>query len=148
MPAELIKSVLIETVDPNKLEAALKTVSGKWMKPVQFDSLDLNNIYGIVFKLDPMEKCLIPYEFAEGPLPIFESSAVDNNFVNDLDSFINDFVNYVEENKLADVMGLQFLGATEDDGQSPSTAEFELGEKGTISLPLSILKDVQLVPTS
>ncbi|KAJ2901646.1 hypothetical protein MKZ38_001605 [Zalerion maritima] len=130
MPAELIKRVLAEIVDPSKLEAALQTVSGKWMKPVQLDSLDLNNIHGIVFKLDPKEKCLVPYEFAEGPMSVSESGTV-------------------EKNNLTNMIGLQFLGAIENDGQhTPFTAEFELGEKGTITLPTSILKDVELVPTS
>jgi hypothetical protein len=149
MPAELIKPVLTEIVDPSKLEAALKTVSGKWMKPVQLDSLDLNNIHGIVFKLDPKEKCLVPYEFAEGPLSVSESGTVDNDFVNSLANFVNSFVNYVEKNNLTNMIGLQFLGAIENDDQhTPFTAEFELGEKGTITLPTSILKDVELVPTS
>ncbi|KAH8792179.1 hypothetical protein F5882DRAFT_376738 [Hyaloscypha sp. PMI_1271] len=149
MPADLIKPVLAEIVDPSKLEAALKTVSGKWMKPVQLNSLDLNNIHGIVFKLDPKEKCLVPYEFAEGPMFVSESGLVDNDFVNNLNNFVNNFVNYVEKNNLTNIIGLQFLGAIEIDGQhTPSTAEFELGEKGTITLPTSILKDVELVPTS
>jgi len=149
MPTELIKPVLAEIVDPSKLEAALKTVSGKWMKPVQLDSLDLNNIHGIVFKLDPKEKCLVPYEFAEGPMSGSESGTVDNDFVNNLASFVNSFVNYVEKNNLTNMIGLQFLGAIENDDQhTPFTAEFELGEKGTITLPTSILKDVELVPTS
>lgn len=119
------------------------------MKLVQFDSLDLNNIHGIVFKLYPKKKWLVPYEFAEGPMLVFESRTVDNNLVDNLASFVNDFVNYVEKNKLANMIGLQFWGAIEDDGQHPPfTAEFELGEEGTIILPISILKDVELIPTS
>lgn len=142
MPAELIKPFLAEIIDPSKLEASLKIVSGKWMKPVQLDSLDLNNIHGIAFKLDPKEKCLLPYEFAEGPMSVFQSGTIVNNFV-------DNFVNYVEKNNLTNMIGLQFLGTIENDGQHmPFTAEFELGEKGTITLPTSILKDVELVPTS
>jgi hypothetical protein len=34
MLAELIKPILAKIVDASKLEAALKTVSSKWMKPV------------------------------------------------------------------------------------------------------------------
>jgi hypothetical protein len=34
IPAELIKPVLTKIVNPSKLEAALKTVSSKWMKPI------------------------------------------------------------------------------------------------------------------
>jgi hypothetical protein len=118
------------------------------MKPVQLDSLDLNNIHGIVFKFDPQEKCLVPYEFAEGPMSVSESGTVDNDFVDNLASFVDNFVNYVEKNNLSNMIGLQFLGAIKNDGQHTLTAEFELGEKGTITLPTSILKDVELVPTS
>jgi len=47
------------------------------------------------------------------------------------------------------MIGLGFLGAIENDGQhTPLTAEFKLGKKETITLPTSILKDVELVPTS
>lgn len=149
MPAELIKTVLAEIVCPSKFEAALKVLSGKWMKPVQLDSLDLNNIHGIVFKFDPKEKCLVPYEFAEGPMLVSEEGLVNNDFVDNLNSFVKDFVNYVEKNNLTDIIGLQYLGAIEINSQhTPSTAEFELGQKGTITLPTSILKDVELVPTS
>ncbi|KAG4439231.1 hypothetical protein IFR05_005269 [Cadophora sp. M221] len=126
MPAELIKPVLTEVVDLSKLEAALKTVTGKWMKPVQLDSLDLNNIHEIVFKLDPKEKCLVPYEFAEGSMAVSETGTIDNDFVDNL-----------------------YWGAIERDGQhTPFTAEFELGGNGTITLPISIMKVVELVPTS
>lgn len=92
---------------------------------------------------------MVPYEFAEGPMSVSESGTVDNDFVDNLASFVNNFVNYVEKNNLTNMIGLQFLGAIENDGQlTPFTAEFELGEKGTITLPTSILKDVELVPTS
>ena len=30
----------------------------------------------------------------------------------------------------------------------PFTTKFKLGEKGTIILPISILKDIELIPTS
>lgn len=135
MSAELIKSVLVKIVRENKLEAALEAVlkTGKWMKPVQFSSLDPNNIHGVAFKLYPKKKCLLPYEFAEGRMPVSESGTVDNFFDN-LPSFVNDFFNYVEKNELADMIGLQFLGALDGD-QHPPAVEFELGEKGTIKLP-------------
>lgn len=149
MPAELIKPILAQVVNPSKLEAALKTVSGKWMKPVLLDSLDLNNIHGIFFKFDSKEKCLVPYEFARGPIFVSKRGLGDNDFVDNLNNFINEFSTYVETNNLANTIGLQFLGAVEFDGQhTPSTAEFELGKKGTITLLTSILKDVELVPTS
>jgi hypothetical protein len=106
MPAELIKPVLTKIIDPSKLEAVLKTVSGKWIKPVQLYSLNLNNIHGIVFKLDPKEKCLVPYEFTEGPISVSESSTVDNDFVDNLASFINIFINYIEKNNLTNIIGL------------------------------------------
>jgi hypothetical protein len=108
MPAELIKPVLAEIVDLSKLKAALKNVSGKWMKPVQLNSLDLNNIHRIVFKLDPKEKCLVSYKFAKRPVPVSKSSIVDNDFVDNLASFINNFVNYIKKN-LTNMIGLQFL---------------------------------------
>lgn len=51
--------------------------------------------------------------------------------------------------ELANVIGLQFLGPIKDDSQSISpTAGFELGKKGTIVLPTSIVKGGELVPTS
>ncbi|KAH8751183.1 hypothetical protein BGZ57DRAFT_775088, partial [Hyaloscypha finlandica] len=70
------------------------------------DSLNLNNIYRIIFKLDPKEKCLVPYEFAKGLLSISESSIVDNNFVNSLTSFVNSFINYIEKNNLTNIIRL------------------------------------------
>ena len=77
-------------------------------------------------------------------MPVSESGTVDN-----LASFVNNFVNYIEKNNLANIVGFHFLGAIEDNGQLiPFTAEFELGEKGTITLSTSILKDVELVLTS
>jgi hypothetical protein len=76
------------------------------MKPVQLDSLDLNNIHGIVFKLDPKEKCLVLYEFAEGLMSLFESSTVDNDFVNNFASFVINFVTYVKKNNLINMIRL------------------------------------------
>jgi len=82
-------------------------------------------------------------------MSVSESGTVDNDFVDNLASFVTNFVNYVEKNNLTNMIVLQFLGAIENDGQhTPFTAEFELGEKGTITLPTSILKDVELAPTS
>ena len=149
IPTELIKPILTEIVNPSKLETTLKTISSKQMKLIQLNSLDLNNIHGIVFKFDPKEKCLVPYEFAEGLIFVSESSLVDNDFIDNLNNFINNFVNYVEKNNLTNIIRLQFLGVIEINSQhTPSTTEFELGEKGTITLPISILKDVELIPTS
>ncbi|KAF4624527.1 hypothetical protein G7Y89_g13643 [Cudoniella acicularis] len=73
---------------------------------LELDSLDLNNIYGIVFKFDPKEKCLVPYEFAEGLMFVSESGLVDNDFVDNLNNFINNFVNYVEKNNLTNIIRL------------------------------------------
>ncbi|CAI6049274.1 unnamed protein product [Clonostachys chloroleuca] len=142
MPDKLIKPILAEIVDSSKLDATLKAMTGKWMRPIQLDSLDLRNVHGIVFKLNTDENCLAPFEFAEGPVPL---SKDDNTLAN----FINVFVNYVKRHNLADVFGLQYLGLIDGDGQYISrTAEFELGKEGTIVLPTSVLKDVELVSTS
>src|SRR4051794_9636239 len=51
IPAELINLVLAEIVKPSNFEAVLKTVSDKWIKSVQLDFVDLNNIHRIVFKI-------------------------------------------------------------------------------------------------
>ncbi|GAB0139242.1 hypothetical protein EsDP_00007455 [Epichloe bromicola] len=123
MPDKLIKPVLAEIVDPSKLDTTLEARTGKWMRPIQFDSLDLNN-------------------FAEGPIPLSKDDST-------LANFVNDFVNYVKRHNLANVIGLQFLGPIKDDGKYiPPTAEFELGKEGTVSLPTSVVKDGELVPTS
>ena len=124
-------------------------MSSKQIKLIQLNSLKLNNIYKIIFKLNPKEKCLVPYEFAEGLIFVSESSTIDNDFINNLTSFINYFINYLEKNNVTNIIRLQFLGAIENNSQyTPFTTEFKLGEKGTIILPISILKDIELVPTS
>ncbi|EFY91461.1 hypothetical protein J3458_005691 [Metarhizium acridum] len=110
MPDELIKPVLAEIVDPSKLDETHKAMIGKWMKPAQFDSLDSNNVHGIVFKLNTEGNCLVPFEFAEGPIPV---SKDDNTHAD----FVNDFVDYVKSNNLSNVIGLQFLGPIKDDSQ-------------------------------
>jgi hypothetical protein len=66
----------------------------------------LNNIHKIVFKFDFKEKCLVLYKFAEGLIFVSESSLVDNDFVDNLNNFINNFVNYVEKNNLTNIIKL------------------------------------------
>ena len=119
------------------------------MKLIQLDSLDLNNIHGIIFKLNPKEKCLVPYEFAKGLMSVSESGIINNDFVNNFTSFVNDFINYVKKNNLTNIIRLQFLGVIKNDNQQiPFITEFELSEKGIITLLIFILKDMELVPTS
>ena len=124
-------------------------MSSKQIKLIQLNSLNLNNIHRIIFKLNSKEKYLVPYEFTKGLLSISESSIIDNNFVNSLTSFVNSFINYIEKNNLTNIIRLQFLKVIENHNQYiPFITEFELGEKGTITLLISILKDIELVPTS
>lgn len=149
MPTELIKPILTKIINPSKLEIVLKTISSKQIKPIQLDFLDLNNIYRIIFKLNSKKKYLVSYKFTKGLISIFENSIINNNFVNNLTSFINSFINYIEKNNLTNIIGLQFLGAIKNNNQHmPFITEFKLGEKGIIILLIFILKNVELVPTS
>jgi hypothetical protein len=49
---------------------------------------------------------LVPYEFTKGLISVSESGTVNNDFINNLASFINNFINYVEKNNLANIIRL------------------------------------------
>ena len=119
------------------------------MKPVQLNSPGLNNIHTIVFKLDSKRKCFTPHEFAEGPIYVSKSGLVENDVIDDSDNFINDLRTISRRKTSPDIIGFQCLGAIKIGNQHTLvTAEFDLGENGTITLPTFILKDVELVLAS
>lgn len=84
-----------------KLETKLKTKPGKWIKPTPIDSLDLNNIHGVIFRFVTGEHRLVSYNFGEGPSPVSLNDVVDNHC-------IDEFVDYIKYN-LVDIIALQFL---------------------------------------
>ncbi|EGC47475.1 predicted protein [Histoplasma capsulatum var. duboisii H88] len=119
-----------------KLEKKLETTSGKWVRPISIDSLNLNNIHGVAFKVVPGENRLVPYEFGEGISPVCKSDVADNGCV-------KDFISYTTKHDLVDAISLQFL-----DGQPKEcTAEVELEQYGTIVLPKSMVNGIEFTPT-
>ncbi|KAM5463530.1 hypothetical protein MferCBS49748_005882 [Microsporum ferrugineum] len=120
-----------------KLEMKLESAPGKWIKPILIDSLDLSNIHGITFKVVPEENRLVPYEFGEGPSPVFNSDVVNSNCV-------KDFISYVTKHDLVDAIALQFLEGEPNE----CTAEVELERYGTIVLPKSMVNGVEFTPIS
>ncbi|KAJ4308366.1 hypothetical protein N0V84_012141 [Fusarium piperis] len=122
-----------------KLETKLRTITGKWVRPTSINSLDLGNIHGVVFKFDPEENILVPYEFARGPSPVSMSSVVDD--------CVKAILGYVARNGLANMIALEFLEPVNDSQPMESAAEVEVGEYGTIVLPKSMVDAVEFIPT-
>src|ERR1700722_12571612 len=123
-----------------KLETKLETMTGKWIKPIPMDSLDLNNIHGVVFKFVAGEHRLVPYEFGEGPSPVSMSDVVNNNC-------IEEFAYYITKNNLVNVIALQFLDSVKDGQPKECTAEVKVGKYRTIVLPKSIMNGREFIPT-
>jgi hypothetical protein len=121
-----------------KLETKLETTAGKWIKPIPIDSLDLNNMHGVVFKFVAGEHRFVPYEFGEGPSPVSMSDVVNK--------CIEKFVDYITKNNLVDVIALEFLDSVKDGQPKECTAEVEVGN-GTVVLPKSIVNGSVFIPT-
>lgn len=125
-----------------KLETRLETVpNGKWSQPVWIEGLDPNNIHGTLFKLDRGDRGegrLVPFEFAKGPPSICKGSY----------DCMKDFSAYITEHNLDGKIALQVLDPVQDGQSQEPTAEFELGTKnGTLALPVSMVKNPDLLPT-
>ncbi|KAF2184559.1 hypothetical protein K469DRAFT_688571 [Zopfia rhizophila CBS 207.26] len=102
---------------------------GRWTKPTDMNTIDLNTIHGHIFILKNNE--FLAYEYQDGPMP--DLSEVGQNFV-------AEFVNYITSNGLTDVLGLQVL----IDGMESDMSELIL-ERGTVMLDTSKVKGC--VPT-
>ncbi|KAH7115586.1 hypothetical protein EDB81DRAFT_919356 [Dactylonectria macrodidyma] len=123
------------------LETKLKTVAGKWIRPVSIDSLDLSEIHGVVFKFVLGENILVPYEFARGPSPVSMSDVVNNNCVKDI-------LGYITTYGLVNVIALEFLEPVKDGQPVESAAKVEVGKYGAIVLPKSMVNATELIATS
>jgi hypothetical protein len=120
------------------LETELETIPGKWVKPVPIDSLNLNQIHGVIFKFTPESNILVPYEFAMGPSPISTNNIVDD--------CVRDICGYIATHSLANTTALEFLEPVKGGQPIESVAEFETGN-GTIIVPKSMVRAVELVAT-
>ncbi|KAI1200081.1 hypothetical protein F5X97DRAFT_321834 [Nemania serpens] len=100
----------------------------RWTKATEIESIDTASIHGHIFVFT--EDGLCAYEFQEGPLP--DLSGVGHGF-------LTDFVNYIVQNNLTNLIGLQVLGCC--DG---SMSELIL-DHGTVMLDSSVVKNT--IPT-
>jgi hypothetical protein len=71
---------------------------GRWTKPTDISTIDLNAVHGHIFVLKNNE--FLAYEYQDGPMP--DLSGVGQNFV-------AEFVHYITSNGLTDLLGLQVL---------------------------------------
>ncbi|KAI0859345.1 hypothetical protein F4860DRAFT_526344 [Xylaria cubensis] len=96
----------------------------RWTKATEIEKIDTASIHGHIFVLT--ENGLCAYELQEGPLP--DLSGVGHGF-------LTDFVNYIVQNNLTNLIGLQVLGCS--DG---SMSELLL-DLGTVMLDSSVVKN-------
>lgn len=95
-----IHSLHRHTMLPNN-SIRFETVAGetgyKWANATPIEDVDLNKAHPTFFKLH--DGRLVPFEFAEGPLPIAIETIPEAFFV--------EFATYVAQNKLADMVALE-----------------------------------------
>lgn len=82
---------------------ASRDVRGIWTRPNNIVNLDLKNVRGHIFTLNP-DGHFTAYEYHEGALPVLKQSDLD--FVSQLAAFLN-------ENNLTGLLGLQVLAGRE-----------------------------------
>lgn len=100
--------------------------SGCWTKPTKIEDINSKDIHGHIFMLSPDNR-LIAYEYREGP-------------PNDIDStdpgFFRELIEYLQNNGLSSVLGLQVLYG----GHSNNMVEMVLEDVGTVMLDASETK--------
>jgi hypothetical protein len=132
-----------------RLETDAGETGYKWANATPIEDVDLNKVHPTFFKLH--DGRLVPFEFAEGPLPI-AIEAIPN-------AFFVEFAAYVAQNKLADMVALELGDFADRRRRKDSvTAEIEVqwGEGGlpfTLSVSVEDLVDAdgkerRLVPTA
>ncbi|KAK4199268.1 hypothetical protein QBC40DRAFT_228193 [Triangularia verruculosa] len=102
----------------------------RWAKATNIDSLNAADIHGHIFVL--AENGLCAYEYQDGPLPDLSSVG---------QGFLGKFVEYIVNNNLTSLIGLQVLGC----GHKQSTMFELILDQGTVMLDASIAKNI--VPT-
>jgi hypothetical protein len=95
------------------------------------EDIDLNKVHPTFFQLH--DGCLVPFELAEGPLPIAIEAIPDALFV--------EFAAYVAQNKLADIVALELGDFTDCHRRKDSVmAEIEVQwEDGGLILALLLI---------
>lgn len=91
-------------------------LAGYWTKPTDIDAIDLDDVHGHIYVLTG-KTSFTAYEYRQGP-PV--------NLSDVKPEFFHDVVEYLLENGLNEVLGLQVLTADCSD----KMAEFDLGAGG------------------
>lgn len=100
----------------------------RWTNTTSIDSIDPTSVHGHIYTLTKDGLCA--YEFQDGPLPNLSGVGQD---------FLAEFTDYILENDLANLIGLQVLGCA-----SRAMEELIL-DHGTVMLDASITQNT--VPT-
>ncbi|KAI5920904.1 hypothetical protein F4810DRAFT_702683 [Camillea tinctor] len=122
-----------------KVESDLEGLPGKWNKPTQIDSLDLGNVHGVMYRPDTDKSRFAPVKFAHGPLPISWNGVVA--------SFLGEVAEYFMKNNLADSLALEIAQPVKPGQPRECTAELEVGDYGTVTLPQSMVVAKESLPT-
>ncbi|EQL33191.1 hypothetical protein BDFG_04637 [Blastomyces dermatitidis ATCC 26199] len=100
----------------------------RWTNATSIDKIDLASVHGHIFALTKEGLCA--YELQDGPLPDLSDVEL---------GFLDEFIEYIVKNNLANLVGLQVLGCVDS-----SMLELIL-DQGTVMLDSSIVKNT--VPT-
>ncbi|KAJ8062838.1 hypothetical protein OCU04_008093 [Sclerotinia nivalis] len=98
---------------------ALDKLNGCWTKPQPIPALVNRPIHGHIFRLR-LDGACCPYEFRDG-----QADPKANSIQS---SFFQAFADYLKDNRLADLLGLELLDRPEDQ----RSLEFVLGVQGTV----------------
>ncbi|CEO58412.1 hypothetical protein PMG11_03139 [Penicillium brasilianum] len=106
----------------------VESLSLRWTKPTHIEKINPTSVHGHIFALTKDGMCA--YELQEGPLPDMSKVGLH---------FLDEFIEYIVQNSLTNLIGLQVLGCDEN-----SMSELIL-EQGTVMLNSTCIKNT--VPT-